>query len=250
MADHLRIATAQARPRVIGDYQETETAKDIARSLNLIRSQDGPSMTMIAGVPGTGKTMAIKEFCKHIGYHGTYLAIASGEGKASNVATALMDLWRHVANGKSLTRSREMLTVLMGRDALLVIDEAQYLKIEGAEWLRALAESAKCDLVLCGDQNLVPLVTSIPQLDSRMQRKIIIKSVAKEDVQMMAVNAGVRDSEAIHELQLIARKRGGLRNVENVLRMASLFAGNAVPTAAHIKAAIVEMKLAPEGQSR
>ena len=83
-----------------------------------------------------------------------------------------------------------------------------------------------------------------------MQRKIIIKSVAKEDVQMMAVNAGVRDSEAIHELQLIARKRGGLRNVENVLRMASLFAGNAVPTAAHIKAAIVEMKLAPEGQSR
>lgn len=40
----------------------TETARDILRSLDLVRQIGGAAMTMIAGIPGTGKSEAVKHY--------------------------------------------------------------------------------------------------------------------------------------------------------------------------------------------
>ena len=55
----IRLAKVSDRPRRIGDWAETQTARDITRSLEMVTVIDGPGFTMIAGGPGTGKTTAV-----------------------------------------------------------------------------------------------------------------------------------------------------------------------------------------------
>lgn len=247
MAELLKFATADSRPRSPGGFVRTETAEDILRSLHLMRSINGTAMTMIAGVPGIGKTHTLKHFCEPIGYDVIYMAVACDEGKPSGLAEVLMRFHLGSANGHSLTKARERLANLIGQGRVLVIDEAQYLTPAGAEWLRSLAETGGFDLVLCGDLRLAALVESIPQLYSRMRRPIRIASVKQADVEAVAAGTGFESPEAIKALFAVAKLRGGLRNVENVVQMAQLFAGNDRPGSAHLKAAIVDLKLDPKG---
>ena len=128
-----------------------------------------------------------------------------------------------------------------------MLDEAQHLTEDGAEWVRAIAEAGNFDLVLCGDLALEPLVQAIPQLYSRMQRKVVVREVCREDAAAIVSGTSFDMAPSIDALHAIARLRGGLRNVENVLRMARLFAGNARPKVERLKAAIADMKLGPKG---
>lgn len=48
-------------------------------------------------------------------------------------------------------------------------------------------------------------------------------------------------------LTAVAKLPGGLRNVENVIRMAGIFAGRDKVTAVHLKAAIKDLKLDQSG---
>lgn len=247
MAELLKFATAEARPRAPGDFVRTETAEDIFRSLNLMRSIEGTAMTMIAGAPGIGKTHALKQFLAPIHYDALFVSVAAGEGKPSGLAESLMRLHLGIANGNNLTKARETIARLIGTGRVLAVDEAQYLTPDGAEWLRAMAESGGFDLVLCGDLRLAELVEGIPQLYSRMRRPIRITSASQADVEAVAAGTGFDSPEAIKVLCAVARLRGGLRNVENVLKLAQLFAGHERPGSAHLKAAILDLKLEPKG---
>lgn len=144
----------------------------------------------------------------------------------------------------------------IGRDRMLIVDEAQYLDQknrrtgktgEALEWLRGMAETGGFPVVLCGDLNLVPAVASMTQLQSRMRRPVIIDGVAAKDVEALATGTGLEGPEAIKALTAVAGQRGGLRNVENVIRLAGLFAGSEAPGLSHLKAAILDMRLAPKG---
>src|SRR5690606_28627161 len=117
----------------------------------LIRSLDGPAVTMIAGAPGVGKTLALQHFVATEGHDALYASVAQGEGKPFCIAVSLLRLFWDDVRGMSLAHARGRLAGYIGKGRVLVVDEAQYLTAEGAEWLRALAETAGCDLVLCGD---------------------------------------------------------------------------------------------------
>ncbi|MBZ0129483.1 MAG: AAA family ATPase [Rhodobacteraceae bacterium] len=247
MAELLRFATAEARPRDPADFVHTETANDILRSLNLIRSIEGTAMTMIAGVPGVGKTRALKHFCSAQGHDSIFLTVACDEGKPSSLAQTLMGFFDRGANGLSLTKTRSLLASYIGAGRVIAVDEAQYLTPAGAEWLRALAESGGIDLVLCGDLSLDVLVSKIPQLYSRMRRPVIINVASKADVLAVAEGSGLNSADEIAALCAIARLSGGLRNVENVVHNARLFAGGSALNAGHLKAAILDLKLTPKG---
>ena len=82
MTQHLRIANAGIVQRAPGDWAETETARDILRSLEMVREADHPAITMIAGSPGIGKTQAVKFFCAQLGQDSIYIQAARGEGTA------------------------------------------------------------------------------------------------------------------------------------------------------------------------
>ena len=89
MAPHLRIAKTAVPHRSIGDRADTETSADILRTRELMQSLDDPVLTMIAGRPGIGKTLAVKNFCRGVGYGVFHMQAACGEGTAWNLAKCL-----------------------------------------------------------------------------------------------------------------------------------------------------------------
>lgn len=67
-----------------------ETELEIHRSLALVRSIDGPAMTVISGAPGVGKTQTLLRYAQDQDQAAVYVAIAKGEGNPSHVAAAVL----------------------------------------------------------------------------------------------------------------------------------------------------------------
>ncbi|WP_457650340.1 AAA family ATPase [Profundibacter sp.] len=257
MAQHLRIANAGIIRRQVGDWAETETAIDIRRSLEMVWTAERPSMTMISGGPGIGKTTAIQQFCDSLGHDAIYIQAARGEGTAWNFAHALANLWGYAKpTFNCLSEARDKIAKSIGKPRVLIVDEAQYLHQrngktgqtgEAFEWVRATADTGGFDVVFCGDLNLPNAINAMPQLQSRMMRPVVIKQASRADVAAIVEGTAFATEKAIEVLFLIAKMHGGLRNVENVIRLALLFAGSGHPRPEHLTAAIADMKLVPKG---
>jgi len=249
MAQHLRIANADFRPRRPDEFAMTETAQDILRSLELMRSRPEPSLVMISGAPGVGKSKALEYFCAQEGHGALYWSIANGEGKPTAISETLLRGFRQQANGMSLSARRDMLAGFIGRGRVLILDEAQYLEPQGAEWARALAEDGEFHLVLSGDLSLQALVNKMPPLRSRVHanRPVIVKHASRADVACMVEGSTFATPATIDLLHAVARLNAELRSVESVTRLAQLFAGQDQPGPEHLKAAIADLKLATKG---
>lgn len=252
MAQHLRIATSASIMRELGDYVVTDTVADIRRSVDLIRSMDGAGMTFVAGNPGVGKTTALKKVCSELGHNAIYQKAACGEGTAWNFAKAYMARFNWENSFNTLAQARTRVGNMNGSGRLLVIDEAQHLiqrnrrnniTGEAFNWVVDVAEDYNIPLVFCGDISLVNFIKSSPRMSSRMRRPVVIEQVSEGDVRAVADGSGFEAQECVRALHSISKLTGGLRNVENVLRIALAFAGNDRPNAAHLKAAIIDMKL-------
>jgi len=262
MAEILRLEKADAPPRPDpGAFVKTATAGEIMTTLGLIQSLDGGGVSMVAGAPGIGKTRTLLHLAEEQPGAALYIRIAKGEGRPWGIAYSIL---RGLGTGAhmdkdflsgGLTRARERLASYIGPRCLVLVDEAQNLneyddktRLMGAgfEWLRACQEEGGFALAFCGDLSLVKIMADNPQLDSRMRRPLILKGAAKADVAALAEGWGVSDGPSLSALAAVAKKRGGLRNVVNVLSTATdLGGGRATP--ASIKAAIDMEGLGPKG---
>jgi Mu B transposition protein, C terminal/AAA domain len=236
---------------------ETQTRQDVIRSLEFARGIEGEALTMIAGGPGIGKTRALLDY-RFLNRRDTWIFTATeGEGGVWCLATSLFRQMKlGEANSRDLPGARLLIADHITPEGVLIIDEVQYLvkrngrgkdDVEAFEWLRSAAGLGQFTLVFCGDLSLARIVGAIPQLDSRMVRSVVVNSVSRIDVAAVIAGTPFDSNPAIDALFAIARRSGGLRNVENVTRVAQMFAGNKAPTNAHLKAAIADMKLAARG---
>ncbi|WP_370226243.1 AAA family ATPase [Pararhodobacter marinus] len=127
MAQHLRIANADFRPRRPGDFAHTETAQDILHSLEMLRHRQEPSVAMIAGAPGVGKTKALQSFLSALRHDAFRLEVADGEGRPSGVAYSLLRAFGVQGNGMSLPAMKEALVGYIGRGRMVALDDAHNL---------------------------------------------------------------------------------------------------------------------------
>ncbi|KHQ52997.1 AAA family ATPase [Mameliella alba] len=267
MTRHLRIANAGQVRREIGDWAETESARDMRRSIDMVRASSDPAITMISAGTGVGKTTEIQRLCHEIGSEAMYVDVARGEGTPWNFAARLAQCWpeyqRPVFNG--LADAREVLAHWISRPTvldnwtrrILLVDECQYLAQKdrktglvgsALEWMRALGETGEFHIVMCGDMNLTRIVATMPQLESRIIRPVVIPHVSRADLAAVLEGTAFMQSEMINTLHKMCVLKGGLRHVEKVTRHAQRFAGGATPTLAHLEAAISDMKLMPKGE--
>lgn len=230
-----------------GEFILTEAASDILRSLALVHEGAAARFTLVAGAPGVGKTMAVKRFAEREA-RADRVEFKSGEGKPTDVSEVLFQRFLHwqEPNGKSLPRRRELLVEACRAIRLILADEAQHLTAEGIEWLRGFAEDAGVSVAFVGDLRLDQLARSIPQISSRIVRPVVLKKVSARDVQALAATRSLLPAGVpaiLRALEAAAEKGGRLRNVDNVLHLAGLFAGSGPITAEHVRAAIVDLKL-------
>lgn len=255
MAEHLRLINPDPTPST-GRFVMTATTADILRSLRLVQGQAGGAMTMIAASPGTGKTETLAHYLQTARRTVMHTVVA-GEAAPWSLAFGLMralDIGE--PNSRRLAEDRLRIAEAIGPDGMLILDEAQNLvqrsarggvSLDAIEWLRAMAEDGCFSLVLSGDLKLLDVMAQLPQLRSRMRRPVVVRSVPKHDVALVAERMGVCDAPSIDALALVARHHGGLRDVGHVLGHAGIFARGGAVELGHILAAIEDLKLQPKG---
>lgn len=250
MAEVIQLAKVGAQRPKPGTFVVTEAARDILRSLRLVHQGEGARFTMIAGLPGCGKSLSLKQFAS-AERDVDYIVFKSGEDKPSDVSEVLL---RHFLPGEKpngmsipLRREKMMAKIATGKwrpRHTLLADEAQHMSAKGIEWLRGLAEDAGVSVAFAGDIRLAALIEPIPQLRSRLIRPVTIKDVSREDVHALAATWQIKDSDALALLQAAVEQPGALRNLVNVLDLAADFAGEAEISVQHVRAAIFDLKLA------
>ena len=217
MAEHLKLAKP-SQPDA-PDFVQTSTAKNILLSVEMMRAQPRPTMTMVCGVPGCGKSTTLKMLDKS-DYSAHLVSIAPGEGGAFGVAEIIVEKFGIGIRPKGSTIAtlrREIGDYLQHAGMWLMVDEAQHLTKEGADWLRILCEESRTDLLLAGDLRLARMIDEMPQLHSRMLRATIIEEVTESDVRELAQAWGVQRKPSFAMLHRAALIKGGLRTVNTAL---------------------------------
>jgi hypothetical protein len=97
--------------------------------------------------------------------------------------------------------------------------------------------------VLCGDLSLRQSIFALPELSTRILYPVTIDKISDADVAALAAGTIFDHPEFMKQLQHAAHRPGGLRNVENVMRNADLFATGNNLSEDHIAAAMSELNL-------
>jgi hypothetical protein len=254
MPEVIQFEKPKEHPAESGGFVRTATADDILRSIALIRSIDGPAITLISGASGIGKTETLLHYQRENWETTHYISVAHGEGNPFHVASQILaGFVTFGARGKGLDELRLQAARCIGPRGILFVDDAQNLfqrhKLSATKgssfgWLIAAAMQGGFDLAFCGDLSLQSIIAEhFEHIDSRIRRKTILKGVAAADVDAIAASEGVFGRGEMDLLTAVSKLRGGLRNVENVLRMAAIFAGRDKVTVHPLKVAIQDLKL-------
>lgn len=260
MSEVLKLAKTRMPEVGAEGFIRTETAEEILRSLALVRSIDGPAVTMISGAPGIGKTATLLYHERQDRETSVRISIAKGAGNPFHVASRILaEFGYQETRGRGLDELQAMVGRLLGPRRILLVDEAQNLfqrhKLSATKgssfgWLVAASEEGGFDVAFCGDLTLPSIMMEFPHLQSRMRRPVIIKSASRADVEALAGSAGMEGRVEMDLLAAVSLLPGGLRNVENVIRMAGIFAGRDKVNGAHLKAAIQDLKLHQSGSKQ
>ena len=114
-------------PPVRGGFVMTPTARNILRSLDLVASECGGAITLVAAAPGIGKTEALWS-CKHARPDAIMFTAVDGEGGPWGAACQLAQLLGlSEPKANNLMVDRQRIAEEIGADGLLLVDEAQYL---------------------------------------------------------------------------------------------------------------------------
>lgn len=235
--------TRSAMPPPIS-FVETPTSQAIMALL--VRAQFEPAMVTITGSPGIGKTMSILE---HRRCHPNVLHITASKStsRAASILDCLCDLLG-IYEGSPARRGRQIAASLKGRNALIVIDEAQHLTMDAIDELRNFHDNPDCavGLAFVGHADVRRRMTGggrrgqYAQLTSRFAAHMVREKPSPSDINAVLDAEGIADPDARKLLKTVAAEPGALRELKFVLRSARMIAHEMdaeAPDASHIEAA-------------
>lgn len=211
-------------------YFDTPTSIRFEKLLSLAHTG---RIAVIGTGPGTGKTMAIREYAQKA--PDVFVAtIKPSNGSLGQMITEVM-----IAIGilprrlRAADASREVVKKLSGTNALLVIDEANHLKYEAIDELRAWHDELGIGLCLAGNDELIREIRqgrhkdAFARLNSRIARVYDQQQQpTPDDVTAFCDAWGIHDPAIRNYLRKIGTHRdaGGLRECRQLIEMASYIA--------------------------
>lgn len=178
-------------------FIETSVSRRIFGIIELARFRS--ENAAIVGEPGVGKTRALNAY--HQSHNGTYLMTATAA-----LGNALRDILRQVADmigfpvsGSISNIQRQMLQYpLDGR--VLIIDEAQNLKLQAIRELLNLHDHAGMSVVFCGNLDVLKRVNvetgPLAQISDRIGLREQIDCIPGEDADAITNSFGVEGMDA------------------------------------------------------
>jgi DNA transposition AAA+ family ATPase len=219
-------------------FIETTIATRVFGIINLARTRN--ENAAIIGEPGVGKTRAVNAYIER--QKGAYLMTVNAvTGNAlRDLLRELADLLGIYATGSIANILRKMLEYdLSGR--VLIIDEAQNLKLQAIRELLNLHDHAGMSIVFCGNRDVLKRVNvehgPLAQISDRVGLREQIECIPAEDADAITNSFGVEGMDA-YELARAIGLRFKARALVRVLNAAREDAGKRTIKAAHIRQAI------------
>ncbi|MBE2986627.1 AAA family ATPase [Campylobacter sp. RM12920] len=189
-------------------------------------------MAVISGAAGSGKSMAIREFCVR---HPEAILIEATINTSAKTLFKIIASELGLNTGASIDELIRTCAVSLAKlDKIIIIDEAEHLPYRALESIRRLYDFAKTTLVLVGTNKLLLNLTSeksgreLEQLSSRVGSKWILRGltyfdelnnkVVNDDLVALCQSYGVQDKECIKLVGELAR--GNFRKSVKLLNRA------------------------------
>lgn len=223
-------STSIGAPASIG-WVDTLSSADIEGALLFARNVG--SIALVYGDAGLGKTTAICHYAEGDPNVWRTTATPASRGLMATLEAVAAALELRDLQNRPSVYSREIIRRLSGTRGLLVIDEAQHLSVQALEELRSIHDASGVGLALVGNQEVYNLVTggarqaTFAQLFSRIGFRLKVQPPTRSDTDAILAAWGVVGEREREWAHCVACLNGGLRNVSNVLRQASLVAAAA-----------------------
>lgn len=195
--------------------------------LNVLRYAHTGDIVSISSGPGTGKTYTAEEY--RTSAANVYIAtmtssISSTREMAKAVLKSLGD--REERYGATTQQiSARIIDRVRGKNALIILDEAQDLTVEAIKEARSWHDACGVGLAIMGDQDLIKLLQSsrksgLATFNSRIGMQHIQREASVADVSVLLDGWGITDPAMGKFLKSLASKPGGLRGIVKTIRLA------------------------------
>lgn len=224
-------ATQQSAPYLPEtDYIPTSISEDVCKCIRFAQLERG--MVVLHGDAGIGKTKGAQKFLRENPHNAVYVSISPSTGTLSSVIKLL-------ARALHIPETRSKMDLMMairekleGTGKVVIIDEAQHLKLAALEELRTLSDANPATgtpgngVCLIGNTEIYNRMmgkqqAQFAQLFSRikMNRSYTTGKVKKEDVAALFPRLAQEGARKELEFLLsIAQGRWGIRGAVNVYR--------------------------------
>lgn len=219
-------------------FVETSVASEVFKTVDLARRIR--ENAAIVGRPGIGKTCALLAYARRQPDEVTYIALNAVTGNA------LRDLMRQIADrlgvyvSGSIADSIRQLLRYDFSERVLILDEAQNLKLQAFRTVLDLYDQAGLTIIFCGNEEVLKRVSTnkgaFAQIDRRVKVRTTLQAISDGDSDRLASAHGVEGLEAykiVRSLASIHQTDG----VVTVLEMARDLAGGKCIRADHIRRA-------------
>ena len=204
----------------------TAGLRSIRRSISQLVEEGG--IILIDGKPGVGKTFGTQEVLSSLDIRVHWADMPdTPKGKEATARINAAVTGRRPTNRMTeYELTEETVDALQDLHGVLVIDEAQNMTVSAMRVLRYLHDrpSTKVIFLLLGS-GVLDAVRTVPELDSRVSRRTIIKEIAGDKLvatlhELHPILGATEDQILI---QLAAYAKGNLRNWARVLEVATSF---------------------------
>lgn len=240
---------AQNTLPVIPDYVVTPTSEKVTAALTY--AQLTHTIALIYGNPGVGKTQAIKQYARN----GNNVFYITASKSRSNELETMYELALAMgivdAPYQRGALSRLLRLRLRDTNALIIIDESDWLNYDAIEELRILQEECDIGLAFAGNHKVYDRLTGgsrsvdFARLFSRVAKKVVINGVLAGDVEVFCKAWNVTGKDERTLLKHIAKRPGALRSLSHILPLASIYADGTAPNCENIHAAMIELGHSP-----
>jgi DNA transposition AAA+ family ATPase len=206
-----------------------ETPSAVTFHAELRKAQFLPTMSVIVGAPGVGKTYAAEAYAASTPNVTMITALAchpSGRWLLEGLGRAL----RLTERGGSQRLGAVIIDHLRDKRALVIVDEANHLSPEAIDMLRGITrDGAKCGLALLGSPRTISRFeggrdADFAQLLRRIGGRINRQKPVRQDAEMILDAYGVHDEGVRKLLRAQAARPGALGLMCTTLRLAQMLA--------------------------
>ena len=209
-----------------------QTANVSAVSLIVNQSIAMRCMGLVSGASGSGKTTAIKHVLSQLPQ--SILIEITPTTTTKSLFVAIAQRLKVNTAYRNLNQLKEDINeALSKRDAVIVIDEAEYLTKNALESVRRIWDVTKTPIVYCGTEKIMQTLYACPQLRNRITLSWVMEKLSKDDAVQHAGRQGIAPviAEDIHR-----HASGNYRDVANLIATGLMLAGNNAYDAAILEA--------------